>query len=324
MEIILLQMGKVASTAIARALRDAGGEVLQAHIGAPERLIVKYRTLMSDQVSDGVAARLFADYLQELRVTFLLARRRLNGKQAADPIRVITLARDPLAWYWSHIAQNYDHYQDQLMQFHRAGGGTDSDLDPEATFARIQQLMFGVLAETKARLDSVVELPQIVSQAQEVDASGVVASHAYSFLRPLRWFDEDFLPATGIDVYEAGFDSARGWGLAEATGVSALILRYEDLDDQLGAIADFTGLGPLTLPAANRSVSKHLPFDIEEMRARGLKAMPGELVERVHATRYARHFGYPRQTPAERRGTGTAAARWLGPAFGRLWRLLGR
>ena len=74
MQVLIVQMGKVASTAIAEALRRDDIEVLQAHIASPERLQEQLRTMTGPVVSDAVANRMYQDYLQELRVTFLLAR----------------------------------------------------------------------------------------------------------------------------------------------------------------------------------------------------------------------------------------------------------
>lgn len=318
MAIILLQMGKVASTAIAQGLRDAGCEVLQAHIGAPDRLTQKFRQLMSAQTSDAVADRLYASYLQELKVTFRLARQRL-AQAPGQPLKVITLTRDPVDWYWSHLAENYAYYRELLAKFQASRGGAP-DFQPLAVLMEVQELMFRVLAETGVALDAVAELPRLVEEARAADPSGVVAAQLYGFLRPLRWFDEDFLPATGIDVYATRFDRAEGLGRAQGAGISALVLRFEDCRRHLDAIAAFAGVPALELAPANRSGDKSLPFALSELAERGRKALPGALAERIYATRYARFFGYPTPQPAEPAGRFAARLR-RSPALARLRRL---
>jgi hypothetical protein len=293
MEIILLQMGKVASTAIAQGLRAAGCDVLQAHIGAPARLTKKFQLLMSEQVTDAVANRMYADYLQELRVTFLLARKGL-ARSPSLPIKVITLVRDPVDWYWSHFAQNYDHYQEQLLRFHRSRGGDPEHLDWEQVFETMQQLMFRVLEHHPGPLDDGRALAALVSAANALDASGVVAAQVYNFLVPLRWFDEDFLPATGIDLYECAFEPDRGYAHLAAEGLDVLLLSYEQLGELPDVIAEFAGVDAFELPVANTAEQKALPFDIRRQRRRGVKILSDDLRKKLYATRYARHFGYPR------------------------------
>lgn len=319
MAIILLQMGKVASTAIAQGLRGAGCEVLQAHIGAPERLTQKFWQLMSAQTSAAVADRLYASYLQELKVTFRLTRQRL-AQAPGQPLKVITLTRDPLDWYWSHLVENHVYYRELLARFQAARGG-DPELPPQAVLMEVLELMFRVLAETEVALDAVAELPRLVEEARAVDPSGVVAAQLYSFLLPLRWFDEDFLPATGIDVYATRFDRAEGLGRAQGAGISALLLRFEDRR-HLDAIAAFAGVPALELAPVNRSGDKTLPFALSELAERGRKALPGALAERIYASRYADFFGYPVPQPTEPAARFAARLR-RGPALARLRRLWG-
>ena len=95
------------------------------------------------------------------------------------------------------------------FQAHRDG---DLDLPPPAVLVEVLELMFRVVAETEVALDAVAEPPRLMEEARVADPSGVVAVQLYGFLRPLRWFDEEFLLATGIDVYTRGFDRARVWG----------------------------------------------------------------------------------------------------------------
>ena len=315
MEIILLQMGKVASTAIAEGLRGVGCEVLQAHIGAPARLTEKFQLLMSGEVTDVVANRMYADYLQELKVTFLLARQRL-ARSPAVPIKVITLTRDPLDWYWSHFAQNYDHYQEQLLRFHRSRGGDPEHLDQEQVFAAVQRLMFRVLERHPGPLDDERALAALVRAANTLDASGVVAAQVYNFLVPLRWFDEDFRPATGIDLYECAFDPDCGYARVAGEGLEVLVLSYEQLDRLSGVIAEFAGIDSFEVPVANTAEQKALPFDIRRQRRQGVAKLSERLRNKLYATRYARHFGYPRPLESQK-------AYWYARAGSRLRRLFG-
>lgn len=292
MQVLIVQMGKVASTAIAEALRRDDIEVLQAHIASPERLQEQLRTMTGPVVSDEVANRMYQDYLQELRVTFLLARQRVAGAGSGQPTRIISLTRDPLSWYWSHFAQNYDHYQTLLQKFFRFHYPQQAGFDPGAVFAEVQDRMFSVLEQTTAPLDDADALMQLMAEADALDPTGVVFSQLNRFLVPLRWFDEDFLPGTGLDVYDFSFDREAGTTLIESGGFSLLLLRYENLPELAPGIAGFVGIEELRLERANISEDKHIPFSIKTMQRQGQSMIPAPLAERIYATRYARHFGY--------------------------------
>ncbi|MEQ9465314.1 MAG: putative capsular polysaccharide synthesis family protein [Haliea sp.] len=292
MEVLIVQMGKVASTAIAEALRRDDIEVLQAHIASPERLQEKLRIMTGAVVSDTVANRMYQDYLQELRVTFLLARQLVAGAGSEKQTRVISLTRDPLSWYWSHFAQNYDHYQTLLEKYFRFHHPADVGFDPAEVFAEVQGRMFTVLEQTTAPLDDAGALMQLMAEADALDPTGVVFSQLNRFLVPLRWFDEDFRPGTGLDVYDFGFDRDAGSALIKSGGFSLLLLRYENLPELAPGIAGFVGIEELRLERANISEDKHVPFSIKAMQQQGQAMIPAALAERIYTTRYARHFGY--------------------------------
>ncbi len=298
MDILIVQMGKVASTAIAEALRRKHLQVLQAHIASSDRLHVKLKTMLGPVVSDEVANRMYEDYLQELRVTFLLARQRIRQDNGGRAVRVITLARDPLSWYWSHFAQNYDHYDRMLRKYFLGHGGRLADFDPEQVFLDVQKKVFYVLENTHAPLDEAGALKQLMGEAKTEDPTGVVFGQINRFLVPLRWFDEDFLPATGIDVYSSKFDKTHGCAVIASAGLSVLLLRYEDLSQLAPKIAQFVDVSGISLQRANISLDKNLPFDIKQMQARAWRLIPPNLVSRIYATRYARHFGYSRDSVA--------------------------
>ena len=292
MEVLLFQMGKVASTAIAEALRREGQEVVQAHIAAPARLQQKFETLTGHVVDDAVAERMYQDYLQELRATFLLARARSVGAGERSPVLVIAPMRDPLSWYWSNFAQDYDHNRGLLRRFHQQHQPASEAFCAESSFWSVMRQGFEALELTRCAIDSAEALPQLMEEMDARDPSNVVFSQMNRFLMPLRWFDEDFLPATGVDVYAHEFDRVLGVGMIEAPGLRILLIRYENLADHTGRIADFVGVPTIELHSANVSDDKDLPFDLAQIRERAQRAIPAQLVERIYETRYARHFGY--------------------------------
>ena len=119
-----------------------------------------------------------------------------------------------------------------------------------------------------------------------------------------RWFDEDFEPSLGIDVYERPFDPAAGFATYAGARARVLLLRTEDLR-RVGApaLAEFLGIPEPELLDANVGDDKRYAEVYASMRARGVDRA---LIDRLHATKLARHF----YTPAE---LADARARWAGP-----------
>jgi hypothetical protein len=285
-------MGKVSSTSMARALVRRGFKAMQAHVASPDRLLQKLDTLFSPALSEDVAVRVYQDYLRELEVTFLLARRRISGASRQGPLLVISPMRDPMSWYWSHFAELYQHYREQLLRFHLSRGHERSRFDPAAAFTELQQSMFGLLSGLDMPLDRVSSLQAIKQQADKIDPTNIVYSQINRFLLPLRWYDEDFLPATGIDVYEHAFDRDSGCSIIEGDGLSILLMRYEKLDSLQDVVARFLGQKEFTIGLDNVSSAKQVPFDLPELRRQAIAMMEPDLLRRIYETRYATHFGY--------------------------------
>jgi Putative capsular polysaccharide synthesis protein len=292
MEAVIFQMGKVASTAIAAALRKQKIEAVQAHIATPDRLSRKLQIMAGPNLSEEVAQQVYQDFHQELRVMYLLSRRRVAGESHSEPLLLISPMRDPLTWYWSHFAQMYQHYHPQLLRYFTGAGGKAEDFQPEAAFLQLAEQMFGLLDATNEPLDDPASLPKIQRAARQIDPSKTLPAQINRFLVPLRWYDEDFLPATGVNVYEHAFDEQFGAGEIAVSGFNILLFQYEKLQALEGKLAQFVGKTGLKLTQVNKSEDKEIPFDLKWIQSEGRKLMPASLVDKIYNTRYARHFGY--------------------------------
>lgn len=290
-DVVIFQMGKVASTAIAAGLGRSGLHSLQAHVACPGRLAEKLHTIANPALTEEVATRVYQDFLLELRVMYLLARSRRNAGARSGP-KIITPVRDPVSWYWSHFAEMYGHYRDLLLRYWQAQGGDAEAFEPRAVFLQLLERMFALLERTSAPLDSAAGVARLQQEANELDPSNVLASQVNRFLVPLRWFDEDFLPATGVDVYRHAFDSAGGFSRLQEGGFAVLLFQYERLGGLVGQLESFTGASALDLGRENASEDKAIPFDVAQMQRAGLERMSPALVERIYNCRYPRHFGY--------------------------------
>jgi hypothetical protein len=106
---------------------------------------------------------------------------------------------------------------------------------------------------------------------------------------PLRWFDREFLPALGIDVFDRPFDPEVGHAVIETSSVRVLLLRQENLAAAPGALGGFLGLGgPVEIPARNEASSKEYAGPYQDFLAS--VQMPAPVLEQAYDSRYARHF----------------------------------
>ena len=104
----------------------------------------------------------------------------------------------------------------------------------------------------------------------------------------VRWFDDDFAPSLGIDVYARPFDAAAGFARYDGDRARVLLLRNEDLR-RVGsaALGDFLGIDPPALVAANVGAEKRYAEVYAEFRSR---PVPAELAESLYGSKLARHF----------------------------------
>ena len=106
---------------------------------------------------------------------------------------------------------------------------------------------------------------------------------------PLRWFDREFHPALGIDVFGQPFDPAVGHAVIEAPSARVLVLRQENLAGAPEVLGEFLGLArPVAIPARNEAGSKDYAGSYRDFLAS--VDVPGVVLDQAYDSRYARHF----------------------------------
>ena len=121
---------------------------------------------------------------------------------------------------------------------------------------------------------------------------------------PVRWFDREFAPVLGVDVYGYPFDPATGSAVIETPAVRVLLLRQENLATAPAALARFLGRpDPVPVPPRNEASTKGYGRRYAEFVASA--RLPDELLEAAYGSRYARHFYADSEREAFRR-------RWRG------------
>jgi hypothetical protein len=261
--VLVFQMGKVASTSIARAIHRAlpGLEVRQLHYLSETGLQRIERWLAFDAQVDPVARASTEAQIAEAREI----RRRLTA--AAPRWRVVTLTREPLG----HLVSVLFH---SLRMFSLRAGATEGGIADRA--ARLQDYVNRSWAERRAFVDRGApdSLPE--------DAL---------FVAP-RWFSDELQAALGIDVYASPFEHVCGVTRLRGAAVDLLCCRMEDLGWTGATIGHLLVGRPLQLRRENTSAQA------SALRAEFLRTWlpPADLVAAAYETAFARHF----YTPAER------------------------
>jgi hypothetical protein len=106
---------------------------------------------------------------------------------------------------------------------------------------------------------------------------------------PLRWFDYEFLPTLGIDVYRHPFDALAGSQILSSGPYDVLLLRT-DLNDAAKSIAlgQFLNIPAPTLGSSNVTAEKD-KRDAYRAFLSSIKLVP-EYVEHMLDSKLARHF----------------------------------
>ncbi|SDX55858.1 Sulfotransferase family protein [Roseicitreum antarcticum] len=106
---------------------------------------------------------------------------------------------------------------------------------------------------------------------------------------PLRWFEDEFRPATGIDVYDVPFDAFVKAGLSRDTKYPLLILRTDLADKtKLTLLRTFLNRPDLTLQQSNTGETK---FYADLYRAvKSEFKYPAEYVDQALGSKLMQHF----------------------------------
>jgi hypothetical protein len=120
----------------------------------------------------------------------------------------------------------------------------------------------------------------------------------------VNWFDREFKPVLGVDVYEHPFPHDTGHLRIDAGRYDILVMRA-DLDDasKKKCVEDFLGIEGLSLVPKN--VGSHKPYAAVYRDFLDALELPESYVDEMLDSKYTRHFFSPDEIASLR-------ARWLG------------
>jgi LPS sulfotransferase NodH len=106
---------------------------------------------------------------------------------------------------------------------------------------------------------------------------------------PLEWFDVEFKPAFGIDVYASAFPKAQGYRTYSNEHTQVLVLKLEHLEHcAQDAFRRLLGLKNFRLMSANVARVKSVGPIYQQFISSIV--LPDEYLDRMYSSRYAQHF----------------------------------
>jgi hypothetical protein len=295
--LLLFQMGKVASTAIQAALIDAGINCFSVHELRHEDEVQRLQRLFTERPRSWLA-RSDLKLLAKHTALHMMVRWHKENKVAADRrLKVISITRDPVEWYMSHLLEQTGRNPSRLQRWHRDFSGVTAADSGDAMEELLRQVA-RLLVETAPSVDLLAARARGRALAIGMNPPQPYIAEAFdSALLPLRWFDEQLTPLFGIDIRtlpELARDGAASRALDFA---DVLILRFEDLKKHADRIAQFAGLPALVIPARNVTTEKPYAHELLQGARRFLQTDLGAAFQHgLRDSDYGRACGYDRLT----------------------------
>jgi hypothetical protein len=106
---------------------------------------------------------------------------------------------------------------------------------------------------------------------------------------PSTWFDAEMGSVFGIDVFSTEFPKTKGYAIYEGEKARLLLMRLEDMDGcAREAFRDFLAIEQFAVVRANVASTREYGAIYQEFL--GSLVLPDAFVDRMYASKYARHF----------------------------------
>jgi hypothetical protein len=262
-DLLLFQMGKVGSSALATAALDHGINCFHCHSLAYNAEAARLSRLFHSEPNQVLSALDLRFLTKHTTLNMLTRWYKTNAASAGRKVKVISLTRDPATRHVSHLLQRFDFRS--LADWYRTVANLDVMTEQDLTKAVME--LWRQLAQLVLESKPSVDLPRAHAHGTAAIASmsppqPYLAKHFAQTIGPLGWFDEQFRPVFDLDIRDMPELAKNGIAQRELSFADILIVRYEDLTRHLGAMADFLCISSLELPPVNVTEKKAHAQDI--------------------------------------------------------------
>ena len=306
-EIIVYQMGKVASTSIVNSLnRVAQVRAFQSHFLGREALREILEGLLNPKTTEYFHTHNLGQLVANISVTRRIETHRL-GLSQGDTLAFLSLAREPIDWLRSAITQDISGHVPSLLtplsEDDRRGKSEDDCVQLGLIYT------IGRIASTYELLKGVGSDEEFNNRFTEIESSIAFQSrHDFAqfkkmyllFLRPLTWFEKHFRPALGFDV--ASMDvMGRQIYRKDSGWAKCYLIRYEDLPESMPwVLADLEIASAWAASADNVSGGKQRGILVRSAFESPEADRLRKLVLRDLRSPYVEQFGYVMSDTLER------------------------
>lgn len=287
--VLVAQMGKVASIAIQLALSESGAvNAFHSHnlaFGSQEQTL---RHLLTAEFTHRLSREL-RYHVQNVALGMLVRWYQAHGPYQGRRLKLITLTRDPVTHYISSFIQRRKLLLAKIEAWGRARTGAGEHADDLQAVRDFVLELASIIADAGVEA---CEAPIALARARWPDQP-FVAQEVGSCLRSLTWLDAELRPTFDLDVL-AGLElRQRGWVILQNDWAEVLALRFEQLTSLTPIIAEFVGMRDLVLPQANVTSGKPGASAYKAAILDALETPAGQAyVRAVRGSAYARACGY--------------------------------
>jgi hypothetical protein len=292
---LVLQMGKVASTAIEAALCQRGINAFHSHGLSSISQHGGLSQLMETRLSHRLVSYNLRRHIQHIAMEMLIRWYRQHKQYKGRRLKVITLTRDPITHYPSSFLQRRRRLYPAILAWsraHRKLQPQDPVDEAEALFSFVMELA-SIIAEGRPSSWPGAHARCLGLAAQRWPGHPVIAGEVGSWLDPLAWFEREITPVFGLDMLAAPELRDQGWATRSHEWVDILVLKFEALSSLLPQVQRFFDLPELALPRRNVTSVKDGAAEFAGAMRAMLSTPVGQACAReLRTSPYGRACGY--------------------------------
>lgn len=293
-DLLLFQMGKVGSSAVASAALSHGINCFHCHSLDYDGEIARLSRLFHSEPSQILSALDLRFLAKHTTLNMLTRWYKTNASSARRKVKVISLTRDPATRHVSHLLQRFDIRS--LADWYRVATGLDVMTDQDLAIAVTE--LWRQVAQLVLDSKPSVDFPEAHARGHAAAMSmsppqPYLARYFAQTVGPLGWFDQQFRPVFDLDIRDMPELAKSGIAQRELSFADILVVRYEDLTRHRGAIAHFLGVSGLELPPVNVTKTKaHAQTILAAARTFNATDLGQAFARELRESDYGRACGY--------------------------------
>lgn len=293
-DIIVYQMGKVASTSICETLSEENLNAQQSHFLGKKNLSQTLFNLLNPNISDFSAFHTLGQFVKNIELTRTINWYKQNKEKDGKKLKIISLSRDPIDWTRANLVQNFPEYSVGFEKWCEITKKNNTLPSLDECVRSVYESVFDIIGTTKEEFGTDRFFDSIRSMELEKNPeTNIILHHIYMLSRPLNWYDNFVKPILGIDVFKKKFNSQLHYNVYTKDYCDFLLIRYEDLDKIWSIVAEFAGSNSKLLSKLNVGQDKKNYLEIKNGMDRAILNKKNS-VSVINKTKYCEFFHYYR------------------------------